>query len=499
MRADYMAGKRNRFLRTRTGLGGSGDAHYARTNEFEQMREYARDMDRSDAMFGSIVDRAVTNQLQNGFRVEPRTGDLELNTAIKDEFGEWAGDADECDHYEERNFWEQSWSTLRQTYVDGDICAVLTQAGAIQLLESDRLQSPKGRNNNIVHGIELAGRRKVAFWFTKDPGINRISKNRKVQQVLARGADGHRQVLHVYNPNTVKRISQTRGVTAFAPVFYRLGMYEDEQFAILIARQLTAMCAIFLERGSEWKAGTAQFGSRKTEADPNDNSNTRTLEKINPGAIIRGAKGEIAKILSSNVPSVEVQKHLRHVLSEIGVTIGVPLILALMDASETNFSGWRGAVEEAKKAWRINQQWFVNKFARPVYLWKMRQWLDDGVFGSSAASNPLIFKHIWGMPRWPYSIQPLHDAQANALKLSTGQMTPSEFARENSFEWRSHAEELANDWGVAIVAAKKKADEINKEFSDDPVHWRDVLNLVIPKGMTLSGSLDTAEGATNAA
>ncbi len=489
VRADYQAAKHSKYQRRRINLGGSGDAHYAREAEFERIREYTRDMDRNDAIVGPFTDRAVVNQLQTGFTLQPETGDEELNKAIRARFDDWAGDAQQCDHHWESTYWQQCWYRLRSTYIDGDVCAVLTEHGAIQTLESDRLISPKGRRDDIVHGVELQGRRKVAYWFSRDPGLNRQARG-TVQRVEAFAGD-EPVVLHIYNPHTRKRLTQTRGISAFAPIFYRLGLYEDTQFSTMVKQQVAAALAFFWERTGDYQSGKSAMGPITTETD--DDSNTRSLEKVAPGAILRGAKGEKPHILAANVPTNEYQSYIKIILTEIGINIGVPLVMALMDASETNFSGWRGAIDLARMGFRVNQKWFRDKELRPVYRWKLRQWLDDGVFGQAARQNEHVFRHHWGMPSWPY-VQPLHDAQAQALKLSTGQASMSSWARENGIDFEDHADEIVRDWKYAIRAAKAAAAEINTEFDDgNPVHWRDLLNLAMPRGLTLSGQLPVEE------
>jgi len=45
----------------------------------------------------------------------------------------------------------------------------------------------------------------------------------------------------------------------------------------------------------------------------------------------------------------------------------------LLDASETNFSGFRGEIDQARQRWREVQSWRMGSFHGPVYEWKVRQ------------------------------------------------------------------------------------------------------------------------------
>ncbi|MBX3435540.1 MAG: phage portal protein [Pirellulales bacterium] len=494
VRADYTAGQSDRRRRRRRGLGGSGDAHYGSDAQFAQIREYTRDMDRNDGLVGPIVDRATTSQIQeHGFTVEPDTGDISLDIAIKDRWVDWSEDKLQCDHHAERTLWQMCWYALRQTYIDGDMFAVLPSNGTIQLIESDRCVTPQGSGPNVVHGVELAGRRKIAYHFGEDPGTSR-SALRGVNTRRVHRFDEHdlEQVLQIYNPQTVKRITQTRGLSAFAPVFFRCEMYEDKQMALLVQQLAAATIALFIERSSDYMAGTATFGPRREES---DGANTRDVEALQPGMVVRGAKGEKPHLLSATNPTGDAQAHSKQILREISVTLGVPLVLAMMDASETNFSGWRGAMDMARMGFRVNQCWYISSFMRPVYRRRLALWIEEGEFGMAAKRIPLerVLRHAWGRPSWPY-VQPLQDAQADSHRLQTGQLAPSRWAMDRGLDWEDHVDETVRCWGYAIRAAKTAADEINDAFPDQaPIHWRELLNMAMPKGMTISTSKQETE------
>lgn len=487
LRADWQAGKRSRFVRERRNTAGPGDAQYANETEFARIREYVRDMDRGEPIVGSLADRAVVNQLQGGFRIQPETGDKGLDNDLKARFAEWAGDARLCDHAWDRTFWQMCHGWLRQTYIDGDICAILTEGGSVQTLESDRLRSPAGNRPDIVHGIELSSdRRKIAYWFGADPGKSRQSPGAP-QRRRAHDDAGEQEVLHVTNPMTRRSFSQTRGVSAFAPAYYRMGMLEDTQFATLLQRQLVSSLVWFVERGADWQGGTATLGRQVSgQATPSD-AGLSTLEETAPGMIARGAKGEKLSALNTSIPSPEYMPYVRMILQEISVSIGLPLVLALMDAKETNFSGFRGAVDAARMGFRANQKWFAETAVRPIYRWQVRRWLstpvDEGGLGAAARLNPLILRARVTPPNWPY-IQPLDDARANELRMGSMQLSPAQFAREQGFEWDDHVTETVSNWEHAIITAKESAARINTRFPEDAqVHWRELLNLGTSDGM----------------
>src|SRR5205085_3010671 len=108
----------------------------------------------------------------------------------------------------------------------------------LQNMEAHRCRTPKGTQRNVINGILLDQyRRRLQYWFTVDdidPSLS-VDRVNQIQKYDVRDADGYRQIFHVYNP---KRFSQTRGITAFAPIFDVTGMFEDLNFAMIVKAQI---------------------------------------------------------------------------------------------------------------------------------------------------------------------------------------------------------------------------------------------------------------------
>ena len=61
-------------------------------------------------------------------------------------------------------------------------------------------------------------------------------------------------------------------------------------------------------------------------------------------------------------------------LGILAVNLDLPLCVFLLDASETNYSGFRARFDQARQRWREIQSWMMGSFHGPVYEWKVRQW-----------------------------------------------------------------------------------------------------------------------------
>lgn len=501
LRADYQALTPSRFRRKRKGLypgGGPADWHYRNQNAYFQLVEMARDMERNDPVVSSMVDRAVANTIQDGFQVDPDTGDDAVNEALEARFRDWSDDPDQVDLAGELSWWGVQAMALRSSFIDGDMVILPTSDGPLELVESHRIRTPQGAASNIVHGVELAqSRQRVRYHCTiEDVGLRSITKNDKFRTFDVRDADGFRQVFHPY---TSRRVSQTRGVTAFQPVFDTATMLDDLQFAKLIQAKVVSCFAILETRdiaaGVGGTADAVKAARDATVATPDE-------EPYSPGRREKAPPGVRLEGFSPNTPNAEFFPHVRLILTLIGINVGMPLVMVLMDASETNFSGWKGAIDQARLGFRWNQQRLIERLHRPVYVWKARQFAadDSALQNALARLGPAFFKHKWATPEWDFSIQPLQDAAAKLMRLRNGLTSPRRLHAESGLNVDDVQDEIVADNEAAIVKAKQAATRINAKFDDgQPVHWREVLSLPTPDGVTVNTQVDAGRNDDSAA
>lgn len=482
LRSDYNAAKTSRFRKRLTGtsaMGSGGDYHYRSEADYLRMMELARSFDRNDMIVGQGVTRLVDNALQAGIAVEPQTGDEETDVILGRRWQDWSEDAERCHKPGELTFHEQARLALRQTIVDGDVCFLPLEDGSLEPVEGHRLRTPRNTRRNVVHGVLLDDdRRRLAYWFTKsDVDPNRaVYKVSEIKEYPARDADGHRLVFHIYNP---KRLSQTRGVTAFAPIVDAIGMHDDIQFAKLIQQQIVSCFSVFHERPLDYE-GDDQIVKGESETETLSDGSTRTIEGIAPGMEIFGTPGEKLQGFSPNVPNPEFFQHAGLILTIIAINLNLPLQVLLLDAKQTNFSGWRGAIDQARTGFRQIQGWMINRFYRPVYLWKVRQWLT----GQDAAASQLrraagaeginILGHKFSPPIWPY-IEPNKDAQADTAIIRGGLNSRRAVLAQRGIHLPDVDRERIADNKNLILMAVDAADEINAQHPDAGVDWRELV------------------------
>jgi lambda family phage portal protein len=482
IKADYAAATQSRFRRRRTGIpasGASGDYHYRNESDYLRIMEYARDIDRNDGVVGQAITRLSNNVFQDGMRLHPLTGDEAINTDMRLRWNEWGDDPDACDVTGEKNFHEQAALAYRADVVDGDMFTVGLAEGCLQHFEGHRVRTPSATRRNVVNGVLLSPERKpLEYWVTREDlnPTRQIGRVSDIQAFPARDTNGFKQVFHTYFP---KRLSQTRGISALAPIFDPVGMHDDTQFAHMLAAQVASCITFFRQRSMDFTGATAPAATGAAETETLVDGNTRIVQGIAPGMEIVGAPGETLSGFSPNIPNPEWFPHQMMILTIIAVNLGLPVAVLLLDPTKTNFSGWRGAIDQARIGFKEIQRHFTAQFHRNVYLFKMRQWIaEDAVLRNAAAKiGAVIFKHRWNSPTWPY-IEPEKDVRTDSIRLDYCLTSPRRLHAERGNEWSEIVSEAVQDNALAVQIAKQSAIEINKKFDDDdPVGWRELIFL----------------------
>lgn len=488
LRNDYMAGTNSRFMPQITGvhpLGSGADYHYRNEKQFLYMIERAREFDRNNLVVGQGINRLVSNIMQDGFSLDIQTGDEGIDEALSDAFWDWADDPYQCDDEGERDFGGLASLALRHRFVDGDCLALPLAEGPLCMVEAHRLRTPTGTKRNVVHGILLdERRRRQEYWLTKadvDP-MKPVGNVGAMEKYPARDKQGNPTVYHIYDP---QRISQTRGVTAFATLCYALGLHDDIQFATLVKAQVASSWAILRELAEESTLPSlhtdakAATGTRYTET--NDDGTTRTVGGISPGMDVRGRPGEKITGFSPNIPNPEFFPHALMVLTFIAVNLDMPVAVFLLDPKLTNFSGWRGAIDQARIRFRWIQRWLIQRFHMPVYRWRVRRMIqsDAALAGRLKSGTIKLFNHKWNPPTWRY-IEPSKDAKADELRLDKNLISNRRRAAEQGMDWDELRKECVDDRVQLFEYAQERAVELQKKHKDMDVTWRDLASVAPP-------------------
>jgi len=490
VRADFRAGKESRFTSRLTGVmptGSGADYHYKNEAQYYKSIERARHYERNDSIVGQGLRRLVANVVQDGFSSDCSTGDDGIDTLFKDLLKEWGDDPDQCDSEGEKTFAQQEQLGLLSTLRDGDILALPRPDGALQWVENHRLRTPHGTMRDTVHGVEMGASGKRARYCITDEDLSLLQAARPgttFTKVEARDAKGNRNAFHLYLPT---RFSQRRGVTVLAPCTDMVGMHDDLQFTTLVKAQMAALIAILRSRGPDWEpGGDVQYGERTEETAPG--GYVRQIEGIEAGLEIASDKGETIQAFSSNIPSSEFFQHASMILTFIGINLDLPLCVLLLDPTKTNFSGWRGAIDQARMRFKQLQSWYIGAFHNPTTQWKVRQWINEdaalrATFERRKSLKPFGFR--WHPPGFPY-VDPTADIACDVMQSRTATNSMRRIQANRGRDWDDVSTEICEDNGDAIEKALNRAELINARSAGAGITWREVLNLPTPEGVQIA-------------
>lgn len=503
MRQDYNAAQSSRFKRVQVGLpsmGAGADYHYRNESQYWRIIEMVRDFERNDPILRAAFNRLTSNVVQNGFTLDADTGDTDLDARLTEKWHEWASNPDLCDAAGEQSFVQQEQLAFRSMVRDGDVLAVGQASGHLRWYEAHRLRTPRRTARNVVHGVLLdRNRRRLEYWVTRED-IEAWKTVQRVNDMLrfpTRTNDGLRQVFHIYHPD---RLSQTRGVSWCIPSIDTISMHGDIQFAKMVQQKVVSCYTVFLKRNAAWDVmdADAADAGEPTRRD-HINGMQRLLQDLYPGKILEGLPGEELQGFSPNVPNPQFFEHALLLLTFIAANLDLPLQLLLLDPSKTNFSGWRGAIDQARQRFQQMQKVLAERLHVPVYRFKVTQWLREEPWLQGALQRGVnIFGHKWHAPSWDY-IEPHTDAQADALVIASGLNSRRKILAKRGLRVEEIAEELTADNAQLIEKAIEQAISLNEryggrleQFGMPYVDWHEVAAMPLPQGVSMSLKNDKA-------
>tara|TARA_R110002167_G_scaffold61913_4_gene174921 strand:- start:23702 stop:25216 length:1515 start_codon:yes stop_codon:yes gene_type:complete len=450
--ASYDAAQKKRGSKDRSGKqnGGSGDDHIDHYDLWT-LRETARDLDRNNGLAMAIVDRIMENVISStGFELRPKTEHEDSNKKIKEDFSYWF--THELDACREFSGWSYMRNVFRSYKRDGDYFLQFRPQGNCSVMgfEADRVLNPDGQHNGVsIGGLDLIngiakkdGVKKYLWVADKAPTSSFVP----VSQGKAIRAD---QVIQIYSP---RRTTQGRGVPICAPLIREIDDIDDllaweRQAAKLAASQNMVVKTENPVGASEWMRSIYQ-----------DRGNGVALEELDPLQLNYLRVGEEIQSIQSNRPNNTFESFILLLNRYVGIPLGLPLELVLLDFSNVNFASSRQLLNQAQRRFEIEQDdfaWFMFK----IYQLWLTVRLERGFYDRDKL-GPNPFNHVWGFPGWP-SPNPLQDAQACALAIQYAFGSRTEWNRKRGVSQDQIEQELEKETGQLVERAIPISDKIN--------------------------------------
>ena len=422
----------------RVASGGSGELHYKydRAQLLNQSREFMR----INAIYQGMIERAVAYIVGNGFKLQATTKNKAFNAKVEKLW---------------KDYWKRpeikqilSGSGTEQMIAQelltcGDTGVLLTNnKGLVQLIEAEQIAGPKSNDDGIKKNRYGAPTEYYIASYGKAGSLN-VAKGRPVAPD---------DFLFITRPC---RSSAIRGVPPCQASFPMLHRINDVCDSEAIAWQLLARFAVSIN-----KKAAATIGQAISKPDPNKTGSaaegqlSSRVTELDYALMFFGEDDEEIKGIDRNIPGKDFSASLRMFLRLLGLPLGLPLEIILLDWTESNYSQSRAVLEQANQTFLRWQFLIEDFFHRRVYPWKVQGWIEKEGLPDRADK----FDHEWTKPTFPW-IDQLKEALAQGKKLDRSLTTHAQVCKSQNLD----RDNVVATRDVEVRDAIQRAQKIKKD------------------------------------
>lgn len=444
----YRVAERARKSGEPLAMGGSEDSHLS--YDLVELRNMSRQLWRDNFLFEAILGRFLVSILGDGITLQARTSSPRVNRQIERLwYDEVHGQPEASGRY---NFDEMARHALAARIVDGDVGVLRRDDGKFQLIAAERIRYPMGAavrdGRRVFHGVEVnEDDRPIYFWVDSYTAHGHLANRpRRIP------ADDMMFLA------TRKNFDQSRGVPLLATIHPNLLRLEDVLNSEAASWQMLSKIALAItkENAGDWMQAAASDTTASTEDIAN-----RYFDFGDVSAFV-GEKGETVRGIDRTIPGQHFDKAVLTYIKLIGMALGLPVELLLLDWSQTNFSSARASLLQAYRMFTWHQDYQRNYLYRPAYQWHVYRWVRDG----RLPGRRDIFDHEWIAPPFPW-VDPLKETQALGNEIDRGLKTHAEALKERNIDHE--------DWmtrrGQEIAQAIARANALNEQYPGASVPW----------------------------
>jgi len=397
---------------------------------------------RNNAIYKGMIEQAVLRIVGNGFKLQVKASDSRIAPKIEKLWTDWFR------RPEIRNLLsgaKTSRMVMRELIVAGDTAALKTDKGLLQLFEAEQIASNGKTFPNGIRKDKYG--RPVQYRLCPWKSYSVDKTNAATYQA--------KDVLYLCNP---ERPSQVRGVPALQAAFPMLHRINDVCDSEAIAWQMLSRLAIAIIR----EEGAAQAYT-ESRADPNKETGelegdlATRLTELDYALIFHGNPGEDVKGIERTIPGDNFSDSLRTFLRLLGLPMGLPLELILLDWTKSNYSQSRAVLEQAYENFMQWQTDLEDFFFRPLFEWKLAQWISSKLIG-----NLKSIEAEWIKPTFPW-IDQVKEAQAQSEKVKRGFITHGHVCKSLNMDRTEVIERRVIEVTDAIEKAKQIEDQTGEK------------------------------------
>jgi capsid protein len=389
----------------------------------------------NNSWYAGILRTAVNHIVGKGPRLQVLTADPEANRRLETAFNKWCRSIQFADKL--RTAVEAYWR-------DGEVFMMRAERPRnypmmldIRTFETEQVASPyKGSilaDPFIDDGIRFDQQTNEIEFHLYDhhPG-----GNVPISTLSGRWYSS-REVLHLFR---AERPGQTRGLPRATPSLSMLPIMRRHHSASLNLAESAANWGMYL------KTTSPAIDPTQSPADFAEIEMARNMMTILPSGWEPG-------VLEAKQPGPIFESFQNFTLKTFSRCTNMPFPLAAGTAQDSNFSSFKG---DMRNVWRpevlTEQDRIEVSIIEPIFTW----FLESAVYvpglldGLPAISD---IAHQWHWPPLP-DLDPVDTANANQIRLASGQATPTSVHADAGQDWETEATRAATDFGVDVETYK---------------------------------------------
>jgi len=365
------------------------------------------------------------------------------------------------------------------------VCRELLLTGETWLLYTDRMEVQLLQSEQIIPFVSQidAGLKLDEYGRMLAVNVARINEHGQIAQENAKpvSADNMVCAMVTEDPSSIRGMPPSQ---ASFPMLLRLDDICDSE---ALAWQVLARLAVTVTR----EAGpTAAFSEAAvTNPDQGVDGTDYQITDLDYALMFQANPGESVHGIDRNIPGKDFPESVRMMLRLIGLPLGMPLEIILLDWTKSNYSQSRAVLEQAHESFEDWQSLIAEQILTPLYQRKLSEWLATGLLPTTGATAD----HTWIMPPFPW-LDPEKEAKAQAALIDLGIDTYSSALMRRGSGLAQTTTRNIEDVVNAIDAAAAV-----KERTGEVVPWQYFAGRSLPTGALLSDKNEQAQAQTEEA
>ena len=182
------------------------------------------------------------------------------------------------------------------------------------------------------------------------------------------------------------------------------------------------------------------------------------------------APGEEIKSFTPNRPGGTFEPFVERILRAISAGLNLPYEVVAKDFSRTNYSSARAALLEARRYFKVRQEWLARKLCQPV----LEMLLEEAYLAGELKAGSFYGKNktkywtgaSWIAPGWEW-VDPLKEAKAAEVGLKNGITTHADLYSAQGKDWEESFEQRKRELDKIKELGLPQGDTNAKEEKED--------------------------------